>query len=477
MLIQKWDNKIDIVVTDRTPMYSIDVAKKYEFGAFCVNTEKGIFYQKKSRSTYCIVNVTKTGEEVVFKNAFVSASNQEYTCMIVYDKKSKENYLIDTRSDWYQLPHKDPILFLGPCQYGFTLNKMTGCYKITDRDITIWEITAMTPKEVLQYREETTPDITISMNKEFTKFFHKKLFASKDSYRYIYYTCSNNKVGEIVSWLIKHGLPYETVPNIFENDETLNIRIKLNEKNLERKDVRYLFSRVRGSYSVFGIPLDMFVSIMDITSTQKHKYFSALPSMTDSQEKMCQCILNTLKMLTGVKTDNEIFNNIFNKIFSTAYFKGAYGEYGSSECSFSNNIDLWYLQEKLQKEKEMFQEYESSLLAEMKIAGIKISRWVKETAMFELIHKHYPDAIYQYRAKWLGQQSLDVYVPSLKTAFEYQGIQHFKPIEYFGGEKSFIELQERDSRKAHLCQKNGIRVVYWNYDEPISERVFYQKLK
>ena len=75
----------------------------------------------------------------------------------------------------------------------------------------------------------------------------------------------------------------------------------------------------------------------------------------------------------------------------------------------------------------------------MKIAGIKISRWVKETAMFELIHKHYPDAIYQYRTKWLRQQSLDVYVPSLKTAFEYQGIQHFSPVDYFGGEQKFKE--------------------------------------
>ena len=113
----------------------------------------------------------------------------------------------------------------------------------------------------------------------------------------------------------------------------------------------------------------------------------------------------------------------------------------------------------------------------MKTAGIKISKWVNETAMFELIHKHYPDAIYQYRTQWLGQQSLDVYIPSLKIAFEYQGIQHFKPIHYFGGEQKFKELQERDLRKAALCKKNGVRIIYWNYDEPITERIFNQKMK
>ena len=331
--------------------------------------------------------------------------------------------------------------------------------------------------EVLQYRKETMPDSSITINKEFTDFFCKKLSVRNDEYRYLYYTCNNTKTGKIVSWLMKRGLPFEVVPNIFENDETLNIRIKLDDKNLELKSVRFLFSRLRGSYSIFGVSLDMFVSIMDITLAQKHKYFSTLPSLTDSQDKMCQCLLNTMKMLTGIKTDNDIFNNIFHKIFSTAYSRKTYGGYGTSECSFSNNIDLWFLQEKLKKERDLFQEYESSLLAEMKLSGVKISKWVNETAMFELIHKHYPDAIYQYRTKWLGQQSLDVYIPSLKIAFEYQGIQHFNPVNYFGGEQKFKELQERDLRKFLLCKKNGVHIIYWNYDEPLTERNFNHKMK
>ena len=139
----------------------------------------------------------------------------------------------------------------------------------------------MTQAEISQYQMETSPDISISINKGFTEFFRKKFLKGNDDYRYLYYTCSNNKIGEIVSWLMKRGLPFEIVPNIFENDETQNIRIKLDEKNLKLKEVRYLFSQLRGSYSIFGISLDMFVSIMDITLTQKHKYFSALPSLTD----------------------------------------------------------------------------------------------------------------------------------------------------------------------------------------------------
>ena len=129
MLNKLWNIEKDIVVTDRTPMFPLDIAKKYQIGAFCITTEKGIFYQKCNRGTYCIVNVTESGEEIIFKKAFVTASNQEYTCMIVFDEKSKENYLIDTRGELYQLPHKESTLFLGPGQYVFTLNKQTDTTK------------------------------------------------------------------------------------------------------------------------------------------------------------------------------------------------------------------------------------------------------------------------------------------------------------------------------------------------------------
>ena len=150
--------------------------------------------------------------------------------------------------------------------------------------------------------------------------------------------------------------------------------------------------------------------------------------------------------------------------------------FSSSQPSPGSVIDLWELQRKCNSNKESYLQYESVLLADMENNGVKISRWVNETAMFALIHKHYADAIYQYRTQWLGKQSLDVYVPSLKVAFEYQGLQHFKPIDHFGGEAKFKELQERDARKLQLCKKNKVKVIYWNYDEPVSERVFKQKL-
>ena len=48
--------------------------------------------------------------------------------------------------------------------------------------------------------------------------------------------------------------------------------------------------------------------------------------------------------------------------------------------------------------------------------------------------------------------SLDFYLPEYNIAIECQGIQHFKRIEYFGGEKSFKEQKNRDTIKKELCE-------------------------
>lgn len=56
--------------------------------------------------------------------------------------------------------------------------------------------------------------------------------------------------------------------------------------------------------------------------------------------------------------------------------------------------------------------------------------------------------------------SLDFYLPEYNIAIECQGLQHFKPSEYFGGEKTFVENVERDILKNKLCFENRIRLIY-----------------
>ena len=49
---------------------------------------------------------------------------------------------------------------------------------------------------------------------------------------------------------------------------------------------------------------------------------------------------------------------------------------------------------------------------------------------------------------------LDIYIPDLKLAIEYDGIQHFKPIEFWGGKEAFEKQQQRDQLKNKLISEH-----------------------
>lgn len=65
--------------------------------------------------------------------------------------------------------------------------------------------------------------------------------------------------------------------------------------------------------------------------------------------------------------------------------------------------------------------------------------------------------------KWLGKQHLDFYLPKYNLAIECQGIQHFEPIEFFGGEEKFKYRSELDEKKKELCKQNNINLIYLDY--------------
>ena len=95
--------------------------------------------------------------------------------------------------------------------------------------------------------------------------------------------------------------------------------------------------------------------------------------------------------------------------------------------------------------------------------GIIKPKWKNELSLFRIVREQYPDVLYQYRPLWLGRQSLDLYIPSLRTAIEYQGIQHYDPVDFFGGSEALIQRQELDEQKRLLCRENDVRLVEWPY--------------
>jgi len=62
---------------------------------------------------------------------------------------------------------------------------------------------------------------------------------------------------------------------------------------------------------------------------------------------------------------------------------------------------------------------------------------------------------------------IDFYLPDYKMAIEYDGIQHFYPIEFFGGEEAYNKTIKRDKLKNKYCLDNNInlqRIPYTKVD-------------
>ena len=104
------------------------------------------------------------------------------------------------------------------------------------------------------------------------------------------------------------------------------------------------------------------------------------------------------------------------------------------------------------------------------------ARWISEQEAYRIVKSHYPDVRFQYQPAFLRGQKLDIFIPSKNTAIEYQGKQHYEPVEFFGGKKGYMSNQRRDDRKRRLCRSQGIKIVYWDYDKPLTEEYFLEVL-
>ena len=72
------------------------------------------------------------------------------------------------------------------------------------------------------------------------------------------------------------------------------------------------------------------------------------------------------------------------------------------------------------------------------------------------------DYVLHERKIFKNKLELDFYLPEYNIGIECQGLQHFKPIEYFGGYENFIKRKNNDNLKRMLCKKNNIHLIYYS---------------
>lgn len=90
--------------------------------------------------------------------------------------------------------------------------------------------------------------------------------------------------------------------------------------------------------------------------------------------------------------------------------------------------------------------------------------WISETELFYKITENYKEynVVHHGKPKWLGRQHIDIYFTELNIAIEYQGSQHYEPINFFGGIEAFERTRERDETKRKLCLENNCELIYVN---------------
>ena len=161
-------------------------------------------------------------------------------------------------------------------------------------------------------------------------------------------------------------------------------------------------------------------------------------------------------------------------ILECGYFKSELDFFQSLTRVIMPFFQWWYTDLALYEEKDGLRANwrlaRTKIRTKLTAEGVIKPKWKHELSLFHAVRGLYPDTLYQYRPDWLGRQSLDLYIPSLSTAIEYQGVQHYLPVEFFGGEEALSQRRDLDRVKKELCEANSVRLIEWPYSLDPTEK-------
>lgn len=313
----------------------------------------------------------------------------------------------------------------------------------------------------------------------------------EDNFINIYFYKKDCNSYYILMELAQTADDFEILPNKFEDDtETVNYRVRFNKKRLDDIALFYYSMDRIATYctnqSAANYGLFYNKSVLDtcggtaIYNVPFIDYFKGL----EGEFK----VFNIISQFQLQKEQKDYFKKLVCNIYTKYDMPVDYDKLPDEFIKDCICEDLQYtnLKEFLEKQytktheiynfktfpdvlKEKCQDKYNLVKQDLIARKVIKSKWKSELDLFRLVHKHYPSAIYQYHADWLGLQSLDIYIPDLRIGIEYQGEQHYRVVDFFGGEESFHKRQELDERKRKLCIENNVKLIEWKYDEAITQ--------
>lgn len=100
-----------------------------------------------------------------------------------------------------------------------------------------------------------------------------------------------------------------------------------------------------------------------------------------------------------------------------------------------------------------------------------------ENKIEEVLNKYNIKFERQKRLPEIKKAPFDFYLPDYNLIIEFQGRQHFEPVDKFGGMEQLLKQQEIDKRKREIAEKQGFNLFYISYKQmSLIENILVQRL-
>lgn len=274
----------------------------------------------------------------------------------------------------------------------------------------------------------------------------------------------------VVTEVCKRAEIFRPVRSLFPDEEKVHYLGVFDKKNMDDVLLMYhlLYTNTSrelfGGYSLYDYPLVWYQTHLQEDGTVLRSPF--LPDRLARFQGNLPFCFNPVKTV-------YVRRNIAHML-ECGYFSSELEFFLCLTKEIMPLFQWWYTDLALYEEKDGYRTNwrlaRTRIRTDLTADGVIRPKWKHELSLFHAVRRRHPDTLYQYRPDWLGRQSLDLYVPSLRTAIEYQGVQHYIPVEFFGGKEALAQRQELDQTKRQLCEENRVRLIEWPYSLDPTDR-------
>ena len=276
------------------------------------------------------------------------------------------------------------------------------------------------------------------------------IHSHKYDYSLVQYKGSKTKVKIICR---EHGV-FEQRPDHHLIGHGCSICSK-NNKN-SNNDFKYRANKIHNNYYDYSLVQYKNAHTKIKIICPKHGIFEQLPQNHLIKKNGCPHCYNEKRysnLLEFIKKSNIIHNYGYD--YSLVNYRG-------------NNIRVKIIC----KKHGIFEQTPSKHLLNQGCPICSESKGEKEIRMF--LEKNNIDFNIQKKFNGCSYERLlkfDFYLPEHNICIEYDGLQHFKPVEFFGGETRFKYQKKIDQIKTDFCKNNDINLVRIRYSENIEEKL------